>query len=158
MGKTTREMEKEFSESHGGIESFIGKHSESFDSTDISVYLSSLYDKVNERRRMLGYADIKKCRIADYGNLTESLVYSLFNGSRNNPSRDTVLKLCFGMGLTCDEANGLLRKCGKSELYIRNERDCIILFFLRKFESDIAEKRLLTECSSKLAEYGLSEL
>jgi hypothetical protein len=158
MGKTTAEMEKDFNESSGGIDCFIKKNSEKFDSSDLSVYLSFLFEQVNVRRREQGVGELKKNKIADYGNLTESLVYSLFNGSRDNPNRDTVIKLCFGMGLTGEETNLLLRKAGKSELYVRNERDCIILFFLKQFEQKFAEDLLLTQCNIKLRNYRLSEL
>jgi hypothetical protein len=158
MGKTTAEMEKDFNESSVGIDCFIEKNSGKFDSADLSVYLSFLFEQVNVRRRGLSYGELKKYKIADYGNLTESVVYSLFNGSRENPNRDTVIKLCFGMGLTSEEANRLLRKAGKSELYIRNERDCIILFFLKQFEQKVAEDLLLTECNIKLKGYGFGEL
>lgn len=158
MGIITNEMEREFNESNGEIDDFMLENSEKFDSNDLAAYVNSLVKQVNERRSSQGLDKLKECEISDYGDLTNSTVYSMFNGSRRNPTRDTVIKFCFGLGVTCGEANGLLRKCGKGELYIRNERDCIILFYLKQFEHKAAEARLLTECNIKLTSYGLSNL
>ncbi len=158
MGKITDEMNRNFSEYRNGIDGFVKLNNGAFDTEKLSVTLSRIYDEINEDRKARGLGILKKNKIADYGDLTEAVVYSLFNGARDNPNRDTLIKLCFGMGLAPDTANFLLRKCSKGELYIRNERDCVILYFLRQFESKSAEERLLTACNGKLKELGLDEI
>ena len=44
--------------------------------------------------------------------------HQLFNGTRR-PSRDKVLQLALGLGLSVDETQRLLRAAGKSPLYPR---------------------------------------
>ena len=158
MGKTTDEMNRNFSEHRNGIDSFVAMNEKAFDTEHLSVTLSRIYDDINNKRKLQGLSKLKKNKIADYGNMTESVVYSLFNGSRSNPNRDTIIKLCFGMGLDPDTSNYLLRKCSKGEFYIRNERDCVILYFLRQFERRSAEEMLLPKCNEKLRELGLEEI
>lgn len=158
MGKTTDEMNRSFSEHRNGIDSFVAMNEKAFDNEQLSVTLSRIYDEINEKRKLRGLGKLKKNKIADYGDMTEAVVYSLFNGARSNPNRDTVIKLCFGMGLDPDASNFLLRKCSKGEFYIRNERDCVILYFLRQFESRSAEEMLLPKCNEKLRELGLEEI
>lgn len=102
--------------------------------------------------------ELKKNEIADLGELSPQFVYSLFSGARSNPTRDNAIKLCFGMGLNCEESNILLRKAGKGELYIRDTRDCIILYYLKQFERKNAEARLLTMCNCKLRDHGENEI
>lgn len=158
MGKTTDEMSRNFCEYKNGICGFVAANSDAFDTEKLSVTLSRIYEEINGKRKLKGLGTLKKNAIADYGGLTEAVVYSLFNGARDNPNRDTIIKLCFGMGLTPDTTNFLLRKCSKGELYIRNRRDCIILYYLRQYETKNAEQRLLTDCREKLNELGLEEI
>ena len=62
------------------------------------------------------------------------------------------------MGLDCDETDHLLGKIGKSKLYIRDERDCVIMYYLRQYSEKNAESCLLTECNIKLNELGFDAL
>lgn len=64
--------------------------------------------------------------------LNETYGYQLFAGQRTNPSRDKVLQLVFGMGLSLREADRLLKIAGVSTLYCKNRRDAIIIFCLDK--------------------------
>ena len=63
--------------------------------------------------------------------IERSYGHQLFNGTRK-PSRDKVLQLAFGFGLSVDQTQRLLRAAGKSQLYPRLRRDMIILFALSK--------------------------
>ena len=55
----------------------------------------------------------------------------LFRGIRK-PSRDKVIQLCFGFGLTADEAQELLKAAEKNALYPKIKRDAVILFCLAR--------------------------
>ena len=76
--------------------------------------------------------------------------HQLFNGTRR-PSRDKVLQLAIGLGLTVDETQKLLRSAGKSPLYPRLKRDAVILYGLRKGLPILAVQESLTK-------YGLTLL
>ena len=68
-----------------------------------------------------------------------------------NISRDKVIMLCFGLNLTVDEAQQLMKKSGYAPLYARDTRDSIIIFSL---ENHIG----IVNTNIKLGEYNLEIL
>ena len=76
--------------------------------------------------RGLSQADVaKRAHIErSYGN-------RLFSGLRH-PSRDTVLQLAFGFGLTTDETQQLLKVARKASLHPKIKRDAVIAYCLHK--------------------------
>lgn len=77
--------------------------------------------------------------------------YSIINGNRKNPERDKLIMLCFGLTLTADEANRLLKMSSNAELYVRNPRDSVLIYALDRNQGVI-------ETNNKLEELGLDEL
>ena len=59
--------------------------------------------------------------------------------------------LCFGLHLTVDEAQQMLKKSGYAPLYARDTRDSILIFSL---ENSIS----VVNTNIKLAEYNLTPL
>ena len=76
--------------------------------------------------------------------------HQLFNGTRR-PSRDKVLQLALGLGLSVDETQRLLRAAGKSPLYPRLKRDAVILY-------GIGKKLPIFTVQENLTKYGLTLL
>lgn len=77
-----------------------------------------------------------------------SYAYNIINGTRTNPDRDKLIMLCFGLYLTVEEANRLLKLSGNGELYSRNKRDAIFILALNLKQSVI-------DANNKLDEYDL---
>lgn len=116
------------------IDAFITQHKDNLKSLDFCHYLYLLAE----------HRSLKISEVLKRSQLSESYGYQLFNGHRL-PSRDKVLQLIFGLGLDIIEANKLLKLAGKSELYVRDQRDAIILFALNKKWSLIDTETLLIE-------------
>ena len=76
--------------------------------------------------------------------------HQLFNGTRN-PSRDKVLQLAIGLGLTVDETQHLLRCASKSALYPRIRRDAVIIYALKEHWN-------MTDVQEALDQYQLTLL
>ena len=76
--------------------------------------------------------------------------HQLFNGTRR-PSRDKVIQLALGLGLSVEEAQQLLRSAGKSQLYPRLKRDAVLLYAIQKKLPILAVQESLTK-------YGLTLL
>ena len=108
-----------------------------FKAADLDTYLEgnesdlhspdfySLLKQACEKRNMLPAQVIERSQIErTYG-------HQLFNGTRR-PSRDKVLQLALGLGLSVDETQRLLRAAGKSPLYPRLKRDAVILYGIGK--------------------------
>ena len=98
----------------------------------------------SEQREMLPAQVIERSQIErTYG-------HQLFNGTRR-PSRDKVIQLALGLGLSVEETQQLLRAAGKSQLYPRLKRDAVILYGIQKKLSILAVQESLTK-------YGLTLL
>jgi hypothetical protein len=78
--------------------------------------------------------------------LSESYGYQLLNGKRQ-PSRDKILQCALGLSLSVSEVNRLLKLAEKSELYVKNIRDAIIIFSLN-------QKKTLIDANTYLQEEG----
>lgn len=74
------------------------------------------------RRKKLKRADV----VRDSG-LEKAYVYQIFKGEKK-PSRDKLIAIAFGLHLSVEETQRMLRLGGCSELYVRVKRDALILF------------------------------
>ena len=92
----------------------------------------------------------KKVRLADVmirSGLKKAYFYSLFSGTRDNPSRDVLIQLAFGFELTLDEVQELLRNRGAAQLYPRIPRDGVIIYCFQR-------RMPLMDCDELLMESG----
>ena len=100
----------------------------------------------------LARKSLTKADVVIGSGLTKGYAYEIMSGkSTKNFSRDKVIMLCFGLKLTVDEAQQLLKKSGYAPLYARDTRDSIIIYSL--------ERRInIVNTNIKLGEYNLEIL
>lgn len=102
------------------LDSFLNENREDINLPSFHEYIQSICeDREISAEKIIKSADIDRT----YG-------HQLFNGTRN-PSRDNVIKLAIAFKLDIDQTQKLLRIAGKSTLYPRIERDCIIIFAIK---------------------------
>ena len=89
-------------------------------------------------------------QVIEHSQIERTYGHQLFNGTRR-PSRDKVLQLALGLGLSVEETQRLLRAAGKSPLYPRLKRDAVILYALQK-------KLPILTVQENLTKYGLTLL
>ena len=94
--------------------------------------------------------DMLPAQVIERSQIERTYGHQLFNGTRR-PSRDKVLQLALGLGLSVDETQRLLRAAGKSPLYPRLKRDAVILFGIQK-------KLPILTVQENLTKYGLTLL
>lgn len=82
--------------------------------------------------------------------LDKAYAYQIFAGIRN-PSRDKLITIALGIDLSEDETQELLRLAGHRELWVKDERDALILFAIR-------HKLSLVDVHTELERYGLDPL
>ena len=124
--------------------------------TDIEDYLTEnkehlLKDTLAEHLQML--LAQKKLRRADVirGSLLgRAYVYRIFAGDKI-PSRDKLIALSFGLHLSEEETQKLLKLSGNRELYARDERDALLLFALQR-------NRNIMDANGMLLDHGLAVL
>ena len=85
---------------------------------------------------------LTRAEVVRRSNLNKAYVYQIFSGKKY-PSRDKVIALSFGLGLSAEEAQTLLKQAGYRELYPRDPRDALLLFALGKGMSILAANELL---------------
>lgn len=104
------------------IKSFIKTYDEQLGTVPLAEYLGRL---CTQKDAVTGHV-IKKSGIdRTYG-------YQIFNGTKQNPSRDIIIALAFGFEMSYDETQELLKAAGKNALYARVERDAVLIFALNK--------------------------
>lgn len=102
-----------------------------------SSFADALYHLLENHQ--LKYADVIK-----QAQLSESYGYQLLNG-RRQPSRDKVIQLALTAHFTLKETNRLLKLAGRSELYVKDKRDAVIMFALNRQLSLLDAEDILIE-------------
>ena len=114
-----------------------------FEELSVSEYLRGLC----EERRIVPEQVIKKAQIdRTYG-------HQIFNGTRI-PSRDKLIQLAFGFGLSLDETQKLLKSAGKSVLYPKFKRDAAIIYGISHHMDMMEMQYLLTSIEVPLLGEG----
>jgi transcriptional regulator with XRE-family HTH domain len=93
---------------------------------------------------------LKPVEVIRRAGLDRTYGYQLFNGTRK-PSRDKLLQLAFGFGLTVEETQELLRTAQKSALYPKIMRDAAIMRCLY-------EGKRIEDAQALLSRLGLTSI
>lgn len=121
MGKpTTATMNRELEDAED-IDAYLKINKKNMIPHNLPMHLEMLL-----REKQLTKADVVRDSEID-----RKYLYQIFSGEKN-PSRDKLIALAFGLHLTDEEAQTMLKVSGNRELYVRDERDTIILFALQK--------------------------
>lgn len=114
--KPTDELMNALSES-SSIQNYIKTEQEYFIDSTISDYLNQL----------IAEKTLKKSDIIKKAELNEIYGYQIFSGKRI-PSRDKLISLSFGMSLSLEETQELLKYAGYAPLYPKNKRDSLMIW------------------------------
>lgn len=137
--KSTEELNHEIKEATD-IEDYLKKNKKNMAEGSLAEHLNALLSQ-----KKVTKADVVRGSLMD-----RAYVYQIFSGERI-PSRDKLIALAFGLGLTSDETQKLLKLSCNRELYARDERDVLILFALQ-------QKRTLLETNELLFSHGFTVL
>lgn len=124
--------------------------------TDIGDYLKSnqenliTYNLPEYLDILLSQKRIRKADAVRASSLDRAYVYQIFSGKKT-PSRDKLIALAFGLSLSGEEAQTMLKISKNRELYARDERDAIILFALH-------QKKSIFEANDLLFDHGFKTL
>lgn len=103
------------------IEDYLEKNKENMITHSLSAHLKMLLSQKGISR-----ADVVRGSLLD-----RAYVYQIFSGEKT-PSRDKVIAIAFGLHLSSDETQKMLKLSGNRELYARDGRDALILFALQQ--------------------------
>ena len=104
---------------------------------------TSLKEHLNSLLKERG---VKPADVMKKTGLNKSYFYALLDGTKINPSRDILIRLCFGFEMSLDETQKFLKTFGVAMLYARNRRDSIIIHA-------IENKLSVIRCNDNLCDY-----
>lgn len=116
------------------IEDYLKKNKENMLAQSLSEHLNMLLSQ-----KGLSRAEVVRGSLLD-----RAYVYQIFSGERT-PSRDKLIAMAFGLRLSDDETQTMLKLSGNRELYARDERDALILFAFQRGMSILETNELLFE-------------
>ena len=106
-----------------------------------------LGDYLKEKQALNG---LSCAELFSRSDINPSYGYQLLNGTRV-PSRDTAIQLAFGLSLSLDETQRMLRLAKVGALYPRDRRDSVIIFCIK-------EGYTLSETNTELNAHGFALL
>lgn len=124
--------------------------------TDMEDYLTKnrehmLQKSLSEHLHMLlSQKKLKRADVIRGSLLGRAYVYRIFAGDKV-PSRDKLIALAFGLQLTEEETQKMLKLSGSRELYARDQRDALILFALQRHMT-------IMDANGMLLDHGLAML
>lgn len=110
-------------------------HLDLMSSTDLSKFLENneenfISESITEiLNRVFSEQEISKAALAKRSGMSEIYLHQIFAG-RRTPSRNRLLCLCYGLGVSLEKTQELLRECGCAQLYPKVRRDAIIIYGL----------------------------
>lgn len=111
----------------------LEKNGDAFAEQSVSEYLNVLCGKYN----------VTPAEAIRQAHIERTYGYQIFNGTRV-PSRDKLLQIAIGMGLSLEDTQDLLKTSGKSPLYPRIKRDAACIFGLSHGMKLMEVQELLT--------------
>ena len=139
QAKSTSELEQELT-GCANLRGYLKRNESALYTPDLSELLHLELEK----------SGLTRAELLRRSNLNPIYGYQILSGKRR-PSRDTLLCLCFGLGLCADETQNLLLHAGYAQLYIRDPRDSILFFALNNGLSLLA-------CNQQLDVHGEASL
>ncbi len=134
MKKDTEKLLEEL-KSYADFGEFYRENRELVASVTLSDYLNELIEKKH----------LNKADIVANSEMSEVYVYQIISGIKPNPKRKKLLCIAFGMNLTLDETQLLLKKTGYAPLYAKNPFDAVIIYGLSKRLGIVDVNNLLFE-------------
>ena len=118
MKKSTDDLRQELMETPD-LDRFLAVNQQEFRPQEVVTAITSL---CREKR-------ISKAALAKRACISEVYLHQILSGKRF-PSRNRLLCLCFGLELTPEESDTLLKTAGFAQLYPKEKRDAVILHSL----------------------------
>ena len=137
LKKDTSEILKEL-EGFSDFKSFYEENGEQLAEVALCDYLEALLLKKG----------LNKAEVITKSELSEVYAYQIFSGIKKSPSRGKLL--CFGMELSLDETQEMLKKTGFAPLYAKTPFDCVVIYGLCKGMSVVGVNELLYEYGQEL--------
>lgn len=120
MAKETKEMLEQLKKANS-LQGYLAENNGEMVSATIQEQLAAL----------LAETGLAKAEVLRRAEINDIYGYQLFAGSRK-PSRDKMVALCVGFGLSLDRTQQVLKAVGFAPLYAKNKRDSALIYGIEK--------------------------
>ena len=134
MPKDTAKLLEEL-QNFAGFEQFYNENQAHLSDTPLTEALQALMEQ-----KQLSLAEVVK-----NSEMNETYAYQILSGIKPHPKREKLLCLAFGMGLSVDEVQALLKVTGYAPLYAKRPADAVILYGLYQHLNVVEINHLLFE-------------
>ena len=124
---------------HMDIDAYLKQNKKNMIPHNFPIHLELLLEK----KRLI------KADVVRGSGLDRKYVYQIFSGEKT-PSRNILIALAFGLHLTAEETQTMLKISEYRELYVRDTRDAIILYALQRGKTISETNELLYERGCKI--------
>ena len=114
--KNTDTLQQELM-STNNLDRFLTENDASFRDVPLQEAIQRIFDEKG----------MSKAQLAKQSGISEVYLHQVFAG-RRNPSRDRLLCICVGLGITLDEIQRMLTQGSYAQLYPHTRRDAIISY------------------------------
>lgn len=120
VAKQTKEMLEQLKRAES-LDGYLAENTAEMVDGTLPTHLNALLEETG----------LSKSEVLRRAEINDIYGYQLFAGSRR-PSRDKLVALCVGFGLSDERTQQLFKAVGFAPLYPKNRRDSILLFGLQK--------------------------
>lgn len=138
--KSTEELMKTILKSRKDIKQLIDE----FEPERLEMDLKDYFD------RLLSEKQLTPSQVVRQSGLSANYAHQIINGRKTNVSRNKLLALAFGMNMTLEETQQMLRIARQPILYPRIQFDLVIIFALKEHWSLIDTNELLEDLQEPL--------
>ena len=121
MEKSTAKLMEEL-QSFSDFGEYLKENREQVAQTSVSDYISGVIEKKG----------LNKSEVISRAQLGETYAYQIISGIKKAPARSKLLALAFGMELTLEETQDMLKKTGYAPLYAKLPYDSVVIYGLYK--------------------------
>ena len=133
VAKETKEMLEQLKRADS-LDGYLAENTAEMVDSAIPAHLETL----------LAETGLTKSEVLRRAEINDIYGYQLFAGSRR-PSRDKLVALCVGFGLSDERTQQVLKAVGFAPLYPKHRRDSVLLFGLQKGYTVLQINNLLYE-------------
>ena len=124
---------------HMDIDTYLKQNKENMIPHNLPIHLELLLEQKG----------LTKADVVRGSQLNRKYVYQIFSGEKT-PSRNKLIALAFGLQLTADETQTMLKLAGYRDLYVKDTWDAIILYALQRGKTISETNELLYERGCKI--------
>ena len=126
----------------------LNKRLEKLSPDSFAKYISELQETPSIKRLFDKYIEhygVSRTDIVNRSEMSKSYAYEILNGVKENPSRDSLIRLCLGAHMDLNTTQYTLKVGGAGELYAKVPRDAAIMIHINQKEWNVVKLNIFLD-------------